>query len=78
MVKKKSQGNKLKQGGKSLSDYAKYSNLAFKWIAIILIGFFGGMKLDHWLNLNFPIFTLVLATTGLFLSLYLLIKELGK
>ncbi len=76
--KKTFQENNQGKQKKSLKEYARYSNLAFKWIAVILIGFFGGMKLDKVLNLEFPIFTLVLASSGLFLSLYLLIKELNK
>jgi len=36
------------------------------------------MKLDQLLNFEFPVFTLVLAFAGLFLSLYLLIKDLLK
>ena len=77
-VKKKSSKSKPEESKKHLQDYARYSNLAFRLIAIILVGFFGGMKLDHWLKLDFPVFTLVLAFTGLFLSLYLLIKDLLK
>ena len=63
---------------KGLKDYARYSNLAFKLIAIVLAGFFGGMKLDQLLKLQFPVFTLVLALSALFLSLYLVIKDLNK
>lgn len=76
VVKKKSQENKQGKNQNPLREYARYSNLAFKWIAVILVGFFGGMKLDELLKLEFPVFTLVLAVSGLFLSLYLLIKEL--
>jgi F0F1-type ATP synthase assembly protein I len=76
--KKKSPESSQEKKNQSLRDYARYSNLAFKWIAIILVGFFAGLKLDRVLKLEFPIFTLVLAMSGLFLSLYLLIKELGK
>ena len=39
---------------KSLSNYAKYSSLAFQMIAIILIGVFGGIKLDQWLEYEIP------------------------
>ncbi len=76
--KKKSPANKPKETKKYLQDYARYSTLAFRLIAVVLIGFFGGMKLDQWLNTKFPVFTLVLAFAGLFLSLYLLIKDLLK
>ena len=76
--KKKSQEDNQDKKRKPMNDYARYSNLAFKWIAVILVCFFIGLKLDKILNLELPIFTLVLAVSGLFLSLYQLIKELDK
>jgi hypothetical protein len=77
-TKKRSQENKIEKTKKDLRDYARYSNLAFRLIAIVLAGFFGGMKLDDWLNINFPVFTLTLSISGLVVSLYLLIKDLLK
>ena len=74
----KTSENKRDKEKKELKDYARYSTLAFKLIVIVLAGFFGGMKLDQLLNLEIPVFTLVLASSGLFLSLYLLIKDLNK
>jgi len=61
---------------KSLSNYAKYSNMAFQMIAIILIGVFGGIKLDQWLKLDFPVFTVVLSLLATGLSVYYGIKDL--
>ena len=64
---------------KSLSDYAKYSNLAFQMIAIILIGVFGGIKIDHWLKLKFPVFTVILVFIGCTgLAMYYGIKDFLK
>ncbi len=63
---------------KKLSSYAKYSNLAFQMIAIILIGVFGGMKLDEWLKLSFPIFTVVLSVAAVLLSMYYAVKDFIK
>ncbi len=60
---------------KSLSDYGKYSSLAFQMIAIILIGVFGGIKLDHWLKLRFPVFTVVLSFLAVMLALYYSLKD---
>jgi len=61
---------------KSLSDYAKYSNLAFQMIAILLIGVFGGIKLDHWLALKFPVFTVLLSLLATGLAIYYGIRDL--
>jgi F0F1-type ATP synthase assembly protein I len=63
---------------KSLSNYAKYSNLAFQMIAIILIGVFGGIKIDHWLTLNFPLFTVILSLLATGAAIYFAVKDLLK
>jgi F0F1-type ATP synthase assembly protein I len=63
---------------KSLSSYAKYSSLAFQMIAFILIGVFGGIKLDQWLKLDFPIFTVILSLAGTVMALYYGIKDFLK
>lgn len=60
---------------KSLSNYAKYSSLAFQMVAIILIGVFGGIKLDRWLELRFPVFTVVLSLLATGLAVYYGIKD---
>jgi F0F1-type ATP synthase assembly protein I len=60
---------------KGLSNYAKYSSLAFQMVAIILIGVFGGIKLDDWLNLNFPWFTVFLSLLGTGAAMYYGIKD---
>ncbi len=60
---------------KSLSDYAKYSSLAFQMITIILVGVFGGMKLDKWLETRFPVFTVVLSFVSVMLALYFSLKD---
>ncbi len=55
---------------KSLSNYAKYSGLAFQMAAMILVCVFGGIKLDQWLKLNFPVFTVVLSLLGTGAAMY--------
>lgn len=61
-----------------MNDYAKYSSLAFQMIAIILIGVFGGIKLDEYLKLNFPVFTVILSILSVAFSIYYAIKDLLK
>ena len=41
-------------------------------------GTYAGIKLDEWLNLKFPIFTLVLAMASVFLAIYVFIKDFIK
>jgi uncharacterized membrane protein len=50
--------------------------MAFQMVIIIGLGVFGGIKLDDWLQLRFPLFTLVLSLTGVALSIYFMIKDL--
>jgi len=54
----------------------KYSGIAFQMIAIILIGVFGGMKLDKWLKPRLPVFTAVLSAIAVVIAIYFAIKEL--
>ncbi|MGB4655716.1 MAG: AtpZ/AtpI family protein [Bacteroidales bacterium] len=56
--------------------YAKYSSLALQMIIIIGIGCFAGIKLDKWLDINFPIFTVSLTLFAVAAAIYLGIKDL--
>ncbi len=70
------QKKKLPKKQEKLSSYMKYSGIAFQMIAIILIGFFGGMKLDKWLKPRLPVFTAVLTAVAVVIATYYSIKEL--
>lgn len=41
-------------------------------------GTYGGVQLDKWLGLKFPIFTLALAMASVFLAIYIFIKDFIK
>jgi len=57
----------------------KYSGMAFQMLACILLGFWGGMKLDEFLGLKkVPVFTLVLGLLGVVLGIYISIKDFLK
>lgn len=60
---------------KGLSNYAKYSAMAFQMIAVIFLGVFGGLKLDHWLKLKFPLFTVILSLVATGLAVYYVIRD---
>ena len=60
----------------ALSDYGRYSSLAFQMIAIILVGVFGGIKLDQIVRWEFPVFTLVLTILAVLMSMYYAVKDL--
>ena len=61
-----------------LESYARYSSLAFQMFAIIGIGIFGGVKLDQWLKIGFPVFTVVLSILSVAAAIYTAIKDLIK
>ena len=66
----------LKKEKKSLDNYARYSSIAFQMLAIILIGVFGGIKLDKWLKLDVPVFTIILSILSVILAIYYVTRDL--
>jgi hypothetical protein len=58
--------------------YARYSGMAIQMLAIIAAGSFGGVKIDKWLNIKFPVFTVILSLAGVTLAIWLLIKEFNN
>ena len=75
---KKNSNPEKKKDQSSLNDYARYSSIAFQMIAIILLGVFGGMKLDQLIKIEFPVFTVVLTILSVILSIYFVIRDLIK
>jgi len=59
-----------------LESYARYSSLAFQMFAIIGIGIYGGVKLDQWLKIGFPVFTVLLSIVSVAAAIYTAIKDL--
>lgn len=74
MKNKKTKKKKNQLSG--LSNYAKYSSLAFQMIAIILVGVFGGIQLDKVVPMEFPLFTVFFTILSVILSMYYAIKDL--
>jgi F0F1-type ATP synthase assembly protein I len=62
----------------NLKLYSKYSSIAVQMLSIILIGVFGGIKLDQWIGWEFPIFTVVLSISAVLFAIYIVIKDLLK
>jgi len=61
-----------------LSNYAKYSGLAFQMGAIIGVAVWGGIKLDELAGTNNRVFTIILSLLGVFAALYLILKDFIK
>ena len=70
--------NQRPKSQNQVNEYVKYSGLAFQMAALILLGYWLGQKLDHWLDLKIPVFTIVLILAFLATSFYSLIKSLPK
>ena len=60
--------------GKTLKKYVYYSNMAVEMGMLIAAGVFGGVKLDKWLDKS-PLFTLICSLLGVFIAMYLMIKD---
>jgi hypothetical protein len=61
-----------------LESYARYSGMALQMLVIIGAGTYAGIKLDHWLNLQFPVFALLLSLVSVFAAIYTAVKDLLK
>lgn len=68
----------LQKSKKPFNNYAKYSNLAFQILGLLLLGVFGGYKLDKLLTLHFPVFTLVGSVIAFALVIYIILKDFSK
>ena len=68
------------EGDKSnyLKEYSKYSSLIFQMIAISASGIFGGIELDKWLKMKFPVFTIALTLLMTILAIIHLFRTLLK
>ena len=75
-MKRKNKSDKEDSKKKQFTGVLKYSGLAFQMITIILIVLYGGMKLDEYLENEFPLFTFLGAISGVVLSLYFVLKDL--
>ncbi len=67
-----------KEPKKKLSNYAKYTGLGLQMVAIILVGVFGGYKLDEYFELGFPVFTIILSLASVVLAIYYSVKDFIK
>jgi F0F1-type ATP synthase assembly protein I len=61
-----------------LESYARYSGLAFQMFAIIGLGVYGGVKLDQWAGMGFPLFTVLFSILSVAAAIYTAVKDLLK
>ncbi|MFN5346831.1 MAG: AtpZ/AtpI family protein [Bacteroidota bacterium] len=60
---------------KQLNNWVKYSAMGLQMGGIIFLLTWLGIKLDFWLHLKFPIFTMLLAMFSAFAAIYYFIKD---
>lgn len=58
--------------------FLRFTGMAAQMGITIFVGVFGGIKLDEYLQLKTPIFTLVFSLLSVGISIYLVIKDLSK
>lgn len=63
---------------KNLKLYSKYSSIAVQMLVVILLGAFGGIKLDEWIGWDFPVLTVFLSILAVIFAIYLVTKDLLK
>ena len=56
MLKKDFQ--ELNEKKQELNKFSYYSSMAFQMLIIIFIGVAGGISIDKWLHMKFPVFTI--------------------
>jgi F0F1-type ATP synthase assembly protein I len=77
-MSEKEQQHQRRKANNGIKAYVKYSSIAMQMGVIIFLGVFGGMKIDQWLNLQFPVFLLILSLSGVALAIYVAIKDFIK
>lgn len=68
----------LKKAQKDIKSYAQYGGMAFEMFATVGLGAFLGWKLDKWLKMKTPIFTILCLMMFTGLSFYSIIKRISK
>lgn len=68
--------NKLSDKTEGLKSFAKYSGIAVKMTAILLLFVWIGKKADEHYSLETPYFTLVASLLGIGVAMYSVIKDL--
>lgn len=63
---------------KTQSQFAKFSSMAFQMAATIILGVWGGMKLDDYLESDFPTFTLILSLFSVSAAMTWMIYKIPK
>ena len=71
-----SQNSKKNDGKDSgLNSFVRYSGMGFQMVAIILLFYWAGSKLDERAGNEKPAYTAILSLLGVFAGLYIVLKD---
>jgi F0F1-type ATP synthase assembly protein I len=62
---------------KPLENYARFMSVGMQMLFTILLAVFSGVALDRFLNLKFPIFTLLFSLGGVILAIFIIIHKVS-
>ena len=62
---------------KNVNNFAKFSGIAFEMLGIIVLGVWGGLKLDAWLDTK-PLLTVILSLGGVAAAIYQMIIKIKR
>ncbi|HNX07274.1 MAG TPA: AtpZ/AtpI family protein [Bacteroidales bacterium] len=68
----------MKNLKKPLNNYARYTSIAMQMLVIIVLGVWGGVLLDKYIGIKFPIFTVLLSLGSVSLAIYVAVKDFLK
>jgi ATP synthase protein I len=63
-----------RENNNPLQNYARYTSIGIQMLVIIVLGVFGGYKLDQYLGTT-PLLTIILSFAGVTLAIYHAIKD---
>ena len=69
---------KPKSQKKPLFNYVRYSSMALQMAVIITVGILGGYKLDEYVHLKFPLFTVLFSFLSVAFAIYYVTRDLLK
>ena len=72
------QNSSKKKQPEDRNAYMRYASMGTQMLVIIGLGVFGGFKLDKWLELKIPVFTILLSLLSVAGAIYLSVKDFIK
>lgn len=62
---------------KPLQDYAKFSGIAIQMLSVILLGTYGGVKLDEYFEIQSHLLTIIASLLSVALAIYIIVRKIS-